>query len=165
MILLALVSFLLGVVATAVWFQRGPKRDAEQSVVQASGQPAADASSPVQPVVEAPRSATPETLAKVKQTLPNYAALTMDQGAQILRQAALKELASVATGMQSQIVKAEAELNDARSGKSAAEQQSAIQHLRQIQSEQAAKIQQITAGLQLQLAALEQLKSATNAAP
>ena len=82
----------------------------------------------------------------------------------MLRQAALKEFASTATEMQNQIAKAEAELNDAKNGKSAAEQQSAIQHLRQVQAEQTARIQQIAANLQLQLAALQQLKAATNSA-
>ena len=103
-------------------------------------------------------------MAKVKRTLPNFESLTVDQGAEILRRAALKELASTATEMQNQIAKAELELNNAKNGKSAAEQQSAIQHLRQIETEQAAKIQQIAANLQLELAALEQLKAVTNSA-
>jgi hypothetical protein len=167
MVLLAVISFLLGVAATAVWFQHGPKRNTENPVIQESGQPAtpaANATTLAQPFVQARRSATPETLAKVKQTLPNYASLTVDQGAEVLRQAALKEFASAATEMQSQIAKAEAELSEARNDNSAAGLQSATQHLRQVQAEQTAKIQQIAANLQLELAGLQQLKAATNSA-
>jgi hypothetical protein len=167
MVLLAVVSFLVGVGAATLWFQVAAKRNAANPAFQANGQPAApsgNAAAPAPPVVETPRSASPATMAEVKQALPNYASLTVEQGTEILRQAALKEFASAAKEMEIQVAKAEAGLSAAENSKSAADQQAAMQHLRQIQAEQTAKLQQIAAHLQLQIAALKQLNAATNGA-
>lgn len=163
-VLLALISFGLGVGATAFWFHLAANRNEENSGFQTAGQPTAGQSSAPAPIVATTQSASPATVAGVKQALPNYTSLTLDQGAEMLRQAALKEFASATKEMQTQIATAEAELSKAKQGDSAADVQSATQHLRQVQAEQTAKIQQIAANLQLQLAALQQLKAATNSA-
>ena len=101
----------------------------------------------------------PAAIEDVKRALPNYASLSVDQGTEILRQAALKEYAAAAQELQSQVAQAQAELSQAQSI-SPADQQAAMKHLQQVQAEQNQKLQQIGGQLQTQIAALKQLKSA-----
>jgi hypothetical protein len=95
----------------------------------------------------------------VKRALPNYASLSVDEGTEILREAALKAYAAAAQELQSQVGQAEAELSLAQ-GKSPPDQQAAMKHLQQVQAEQSQKLQQIGGQLQTQIAALKQLKAA-----
>ena len=101
----------------------------------------------------------PAAIEDVKRALPNYASLSVDQGTEILRQAALKKYAAAAQELQSQVAQAQAELSQAES-KSPADQQAAIKHLQQVQAEQSQKLQQIGGQLQTQITALKQLKNA-----
>lgn len=96
----------------------------------------------------------------VKRALPNYASLTVEQGTEILREAALKEYAAAVQELQNQVGQAQAELSQAQS-KSPADQQAAMKHLQQVQAEQSQKLQQIAGQLQTQIAALKQLKGTT----
>lgn len=165
-VLLALVSFFLGVAATAFWFHLGATRNAQNPVIQAGVQsstgesalPAANAGSPAQPVVATPLPVDPAAIAEVKRTIPNYASLSVDEGTQILRQAALKEFAGAAKEMESQVAKAQADLSEAENSKSASDQQAAMKRLQQTQMAQTEKLQQIAAQLQAQIAALKQMK-------
>ena len=95
----------------------------------------------------------------VKRALPNYASLSVDQGTEILREAALKKYAAAAQELQSQVTEAQEELKQAQS-QSPADQQAAMTHLQQVQAEQSQKLQQIAGQLQTQIAALKQLKNA-----
>lgn len=165
-VLLGLVSFLLGVVATMVWFQTAAKRTAPAPIsppgappVQASAAPPTGAGSPARTFVEKPVPVAPAALEAVKRALPNYASLSVEQGTEILREAALKRYAAAANELQRQIAQAQAELKLAES-KSPAEQQAAMKHLQQVQTEQSQKLRQIGGQLQTQIAALKQLKGA-----
>ena len=60
----------------------------------------------MEPPVPVPQSAIDD----VKRALPNYASLSIDQGTEILRQAALKKYAAAAQELQSQITQAQEEL-------------------------------------------------------
>ena len=165
-VILALVSFLLGVSATALWFHLAAKRIApvpntqtgEPSALQSSA-PVSGPNSPARAFVEPPLPVAPAAIEDVKRSLPNYASLSVDEGTEILRQAALKKFADAASELQSQVARAQEELRQA-GGKSPADQQAAMKQLQQVQAEQSRKLQQIAGQLQTQIAALKQLKSA-----
>ena len=168
MVVLALVSFLLGVVATTFWLRLAPDRTAENLSPQASNQenqpdnqeparPPSGANPPARTLAESPVPVEPAAIEDVKRALPNYASLSVDQGTEILRQTALKEYAAAAQELQSQVAEAQAELTQA-AGKSPADQQAAMKHLQQVQAAQSQKLQQIAGQLQTQIAALKQLK-------
>jgi hypothetical protein len=163
-IILALVSFSLGVAATAFWFHFAANRHAENLSSQTKDQPANE-----QPINEtAPaRSFIPShplvdaaTIAAVKQAVPDYASLSLEDGTQILRAAALKQFAMAAKDMDVRVRQAEERLGEAENGQIAAEQQAALTNLRETQAAQTGKLQEITAQLQAQIAALKQLKNA-----
>jgi len=163
-IILALVSFSLGVAATAFWFHFAANRHAENLSSQTKDQPATE-----QPINEtAPaRSFIPShplvdaaTIAAVKQAVPDYASLSLEDGTQILRAAALKQFAMAAKDMDVRVRQAEERLGEAENGQIAAEQQAALTNLRETQAAQTGKLQEITAQLQAQIAALKQLKNA-----
>jgi hypothetical protein len=168
-VILALVSFLLGVAATAFWFHLASNRTGESLSSQANSpdnqtdqqqpaEPPPGANSPARKFVEPPVPVAPAAIEDVKRAMPNYASLSLDQGTEILRQAALKEYAAAAQELQSQVAQAQAELSQA-AGKSPADQQAAMKHLQQVQAEQSQKLQQIGGQLQTQITALKQLKS------
>jgi uncharacterized phage infection (PIP) family protein YhgE len=166
-VVLVLVSFLLGVAATAVWFHVAPLRNTEnpnpsttdQQNTPPSALPSSGASSPARAYVEPPVPVDQAAVEDVKRALPNYAALSVDEGTEILREAALKEYAAAAQELQSQVGQAQAQLRQAQS-QSPADQQAAMRHLQQVQAEQSQKLQQIGGQLQTQIAALKQLKAA-----
>jgi Sec-independent protein translocase protein TatA len=171
MVILALVSFLLGVAATALWFYLASNRTAESLSSQVNGpenqqdnqQPAvppSGANSPARAFVEQPVPVAPAAIEDVKRALPNYASVSLDEGTEILREATLKKYAAAVQELQSQVARAQAELSQAEN-KSPAEQQAALRHLQQVQVEQNQKLQQIGGQLQTQIAALKQLKGTT----
>ena len=170
MVILALVSFLLGVAAAALWFHFVPNRNVENLSAQVNGQesqqdnqpsafPSSGANSPARAFVEQPVPVAPAAIEDVKRALPDYASLSVDRGTEILREAALKKYAAAVQELQSQVAQAQAALSQAES-KSPAEQQVALKRLQQVQAEQSQKLQQIGGQLQTQIAALKQLKSA-----
>jgi hypothetical protein len=164
-VILLLVSFVLGVAATAVWFHFVPVHTADNPIPPAPDQqnnqqtalPPSGASAPAQPFVEPPVPVAQEAVEDVKRALPNYASLTVDEGTDVLREAALKEYATAAQELQAQVAQAQDELKEAQN-KSPADQQAALKHLQQVQAEQSQKLQQIGGQLQTRIAALKQLK-------
>jgi hypothetical protein len=162
-ILLSLISFFLGVAATAFWFHQVAKRQTENLSFQTSSQSSLDqsaASAYAQPSVEEPLPASPIVIAEVKQMIPDYTSVSLEQGTEILRQAALKDFAAAAQEMENRVANAQEELSQAES-KTASDQQAAMKHLQQVQTEQAEKLKQIAAQLQAQITALKQLKTTT----
>jgi hypothetical protein len=167
-VVLALVSFLAGVVATTFWFRFTSSRDVENTSAETtsavpalqSAAPTSGPNSQARAFVEQPVSVAPAAIEDVKRALPNYASVSVEEGIEILRQAALKKYAAAAQELQSQVAEAQAELSQAES-KPPADQQAAIKHLQQVQAEQTRKLQQIGGELQTQIAALKQLKGTT----
>ncbi len=164
-VVLALVSFLLGVVATAFWFHLAPGRNAQNTVSQATGEPAAQPAAPVvnantapRPLVEIPPPVDATTIAEVKEAIPNFASVSVEQGTQILREAALKQFTATEKEMEVQIQQAQEQLGQAEKDQSAAAQQAAMKHVQQTQAEQTEKLREIALHLQSQIAALKQLK-------
>lgn len=170
-VILALVSFLLGVVATAVWFHlvskntvgnsRSPAtRPANQQINPESAALASRTNSPAGAFLGHPVPVPSAAIEEVKRALPNYASLSVEQGTEVLRQATLKKFAAAVNELQSQVTKAQEELKLAEN-KSPADQQAAMKQLQQVQAEQSQKLQQIGGQLQTQIAALKQLKATT----
>ena len=166
--LLALVSFLLGVAASAVWLQFAPRHNVEAGAFQttgqlAAGQPAAptgSAQSPaLRPAVNQPPVNDAAIIAEVKRAIPNFASVSEDDGEKILRAAALKEFTVAAKEMGAQIQAAQQQLVQSEGSQSAVQQQAVIKHLQQTQAAQAEKLQQIAARLQLQIAAWKKLNN------
>lgn len=95
---------------------------------------------------------------EVKRAIPNLNAVSVEEGTRILREAALKEFKAAASEMEGQVKEAQQRLGQAQNGGSEGEQQAAIKHLQQLQTEQAEKIKQIAAKSNAQIEALKQLK-------
>jgi hypothetical protein len=96
--------------------------------------------------------------AEVKRALPNLGSMSLEEGTQVLREAALNEFKAAAGEMEAQLRQARERLTAAQNGKSEAEQQAAMKELQRIQAEQTEKLKQIGARLQAQIAELERLK-------
>jgi len=162
LVVLVLVSFLAGVAATAFWFHRAgnsssgnpASRIPDESAV---GLPPAPAQTP--PPMASPQPIDPAVIEAVKQSVPNYAAISLDDGENILRTAALKDFAAAAKEMDDQVAAAQQKLQDAQGGQSADDQQAALKLLQDTQAAQAEKLKQVSARLQAQIAALKSLKN------
>jgi hypothetical protein len=165
-VILALVFFLLGVAVTAFWFHLASNRNAENLSSQMNGQqndeqsamPVVNANPPKRQFVSSSPPVDPAAIEEVKRAIPNFASVSLADGTQILREAALKQFATAAKEMDLQVRQAQEQLVQAENGQSAADQQAAMKHLQQVQVEQSQKLQQIAAQLQTQIAALKQLK-------
>ena len=96
---------------------------------------------------------------QVQQAIPNLAAVSVEEGTQRLRDAAMKQYKAAVDDMGTQVREAEQQILQARQSGSEAEQAAAMKHLQQVQSDQAEKLKQIAASLDAQLAALRQLKA------
>jgi hypothetical protein len=173
-VILVLVSFLLGVAATTAWFRFALKPNAENSNSQVSNpeipvsqtggesaamQNAAQSSNTIRAAQLFTPAVNAAAIAEVKEAIPNYSFVSESDGERILRQAALKQLTTTAQEMDAQVRQAEQELVQAENGQPAAAQQAAMKHMQQTQAEQTEKLQQIAAHVQIQIAALKQLKS------
>ena len=98
------------------------------------------------------------TLAAVRRSIPNLEAVSLEDGTKILRDAQLAQFKQAVEEMKAQAKDAEQRFIQAQSDQSAAGQQAATEQLRKIQADGTAKLQQIGANSQLQIAALQQLK-------
>lgn len=166
-VLLAALSFLLGVAATVFWFQLTGKRSAGNSSSLANSQPpagqttvAADhGNSPAHPGMANPPPITPATIEDVKKAVPDFASLSVGEGENILRTAALKEFEAAARESDAQIKAAQQQLLQTENSQSAAEQQAAMKNVQSVQAAATEKLQQVAARLQAQIAALKSLKN------
>ena len=97
---------------------------------------------------------------EVKALIPNLAAVSVQQGNEILRDAAFKDFTAATQEMQTQVKEAEQRLVQAHNGGSEAEQQAAMKHLQEVQAEQTEKLKQIAGRSKTQLDTFQQLKAA-----
>ena len=118
-----------------------------------------DATRPVPAPIAVSQSNT-SAVQEVRALIPDLSAVSVPAGKQILLDAAYKEFAAAAKEMQAQVKQAEQSLAQARNGGTDAEQQAALQHLRQLQAEQAEKLKEIAARSKAQMDAFQQLKAA-----
>lgn len=108
---------------------------------------------------------TPAITNEVLRLIPNLNAATPADADRIFRQDFLAQCAKVGAEMEAQINTAQQSVATAQTSGSPAELEAARKHLAQVQLEQAEKVKEVAAHLQLQLAAFQQMKAAaTNAA-
>ncbi|HEV2327191.1 MAG TPA: hypothetical protein VGY56_00200 [Verrucomicrobiae bacterium] len=167
-VVLALISFLLGVAVTAFWFHHAAP-SAPATVAQTTAPPPAPESvgipAPAPAPTATPQSATPEAvdpavIEQVKKAVPNYASVSLEEAEQILRQAALKAFADATSETDAQMKTAQQQLQNAQSNGSEADQQAAMKHVQDTQAAATEKLKQIAANLQAQISALKSLKNA-----
>jgi hypothetical protein len=161
-VMLVLVSFFAGAAATAFWFHR-PGNSSPGNPVSwvpdesAVGRPAPPPQIPQ--TVVSPQPMDPAMIEEVKQTVPNYESISLDDGENILRAAALKDFAAAAKEMDDQVAAAQQQLQATQSGQSADQQQTAMKHLQETQAAEAEKLKEVAARLQTQIATLKSLKT------
>jgi hypothetical protein len=97
-------------------------------------------------------------VATLKSNLPDLAAISVEEGTQKLRDAALEKFKAAAAELQTKLAEAQNELAQAQATGSTEAVDAARKHLQQVQSVQTEKLKAITAGLQEQIEALQQLK-------
>jgi hypothetical protein len=101
---------------------------------------------------------TTNAIEEVKRTIPNFQTVGLEEGTRLLRQAALADFAATAKEMEAQVKEAQHRLTQAQSGAPETEQQAAVQHLQQLQSEQTEKLKQVAARSEARIRALQWLK-------
>lgn len=109
---------------------------------------------PVAGAAKADRTTTEE----LRHTLPNLDSMSLEEGTQHLREAALQDIKTATTEMEKQIQAAQRRLIEAEANQSETERRAASQELQKLQQEQLKKVQQIARRLQEQLTALERIK-------
>lgn len=166
LILLPMVTFALGVAATTSWFHLNASRNAASPGLPANTQFDAEPSDTGQRSAPAARPATsnlaavdPAAVAAVKQAIPDFANVSLADGEQILRTAAMKEFGAATQAADDQVKAAQQQLAAAGNGQSAAEQQAAMKQLQQSQAMAADQLKEISAKLSAQIAAWESLKN------
>jgi hypothetical protein len=97
---------------------------------------------------------------EVKALIPNLSAVSVEEGKRIIQEAALKDFTAAAKEMEAQLKKAEEQIAQAQKSGSESDQQAAIKHVQQIQTEQNEKLKEIAARAKAQTDALQQLKAA-----
>jgi hypothetical protein len=101
-----------------------------------------------------------ETAAReVLRAIPNLPSVSLDEGARILREQAMKQFSATLNDMQTRVGQAQQRLTQTQNGGSVTEQQTAMKHLQQLQLDQADKIKQLAAELDSKIAALKRLKT------
>lgn len=100
----------------------------------------------------------PAILAQVKRQLPNFASVSLEEGSQILREAALKDLQAALSRTEDQLKEAEQRVARMEEAKSETGKQEALKDLQRLQAEQAAKLSEFTTRSSAQIEALRQLK-------
>jgi len=110
----------------------------------------------------APMAATlpvdPAILAEVKRQLPNFASVSLEEGSQILREAALRDLQAALSQTEGQLKEAGQRVARMEEAKSETGKQEALQDLQRLQAEQAAKLREFATRSSAQIEALRQLK-------
>lgn len=163
-VMLALVSFFLGIGVAAFWFHRPVANNAAASEAPGPAAPREQVGIPAPPpapapVVSHPQPIDPAIVQDVKEQVPDYASVSLEDGEQALRAAALREFAAANAATDDQIKTAQQQLQDAQNSGSASEQQAAMKHVQDMQMAGAEKLKGIATKLQDEIAALKSLKS------
>src|ERR1039457_889669 len=115
------------------------------------------------PVVAKIVPLTPAITNEILRLIPDINAASPEDADRIFRQDFLNQCAKAGAEMETQINTAAQEVVKAQNSGSPAELEVARKHLSQVQLEQTEKLKEVAAHLQLQLAAFQQMKAATNA--
>ena len=159
MLILALVFFLMGVAVSALWFSRKPSANAaSQTDVTHAPARSANVNPQPQPAPQTDLAA----LDAVKRSIPNLNSASLEEGTQILREAAVAEFQHTVQELQARLKKAEQNFIQGQNNRSDEQQRNATKQLQELQVEQLEKLKQIAAKSQAQIETLRQLKGAAH---
>lgn len=116
-----------------------------------------DATRPA-PVLTGVSQVNTAAVAEVKALIPDVASVSEEDGARMLREAALKEYEQVVKGFSAKVQQLQQQLAEAKSGKSEAEQAAAMKQLQDAQAEQSQKMKEIAIRSHLQVEAFKRMK-------
>jgi len=161
MVIVAALCLGIGFGLGGLWHSRRGQRGgvstegANEAAVNTKAQaPATPAT--VSPVAAAPPD--PAIVAEVKRQIPNFATVPLEEGSQILRAAALRDLQAALRQMEPELKEAEQRIARMDEAKSETEKQTALQELQRLQAAQAAKLNEFTSRSSAQIEALRRLK-------
>jgi hypothetical protein len=103
-------------------------------------------------------AANSEAMQAIKQQIPNYTNVSLEDGIHLLREASLKEFTAVVSEMQAQVQEAQKQLQQAQSG-STTDQEAALKHFQDLQNLQGQKLKEIAAKSHVQIEAWKKLKA------
>jgi len=131
--------------------------DLVRAILQVAAPPPAPPQSPALP---------PAITNEIIRLIPDIKSTSLDDADVIFHNDFLKQCAAVGTEMESKLRAAQQQVIQAQASGSAADLQAAQKHLSDVQFEQAEKLKEVAAHLQLQLSAFQQMKAAaTNSTP
>ena len=160
-VILAFVCFVLGVGAGALWFSRPPTRQVTLSSIQPEQAAVAtpvDGSIAAVPSPQLAEPVDPAAIEAVQRAIPNVTLVSVEQGALILRKAAVAEFQQAAQELQARQKKAEQRFIEGQGRQSAEEQIIAAKELQHLQAEQMDTLKRIAANSESRIDALKQLK-------
>lgn len=157
-VILALVSFLIGVAVSALWFSRKAPAEVvlQGDVADHLARPAS-----VSPIPQSSPSIDLAALEAVKRSIPDVHSASLESGKRILREAAVTEFEQAVLDLQARQKKAEQDFIQGQTNKSDEQQRVATKKLQELQTEQMEKLKQIAANSKAQIDAFEQLKGAS----
>jgi hypothetical protein len=96
---------------------------------------------------------------EVQRIIPDVGAVSLDQGRQMLRDAALQDLKTVVSETEAQVHDAQQKLTEAQKSGSEAEQKAAMKNLQEVQLRMGEKVKEVGERSQAQIRVFEQMKS------
>ena len=162
-LLVATLCLLIGFGLGGLWHSRRTQRSAVNTEKETPREDAGTLSAgttAVRQSVPAPVQIKfdPAIIAEVKRLIPNFASVSLEEGSQILREAALKDLQAALSQTMGQLKEAEQRVARMEESKSETEKQAALNDLKRLQAEQVAKLSEFTTRSSAQIEALRQLK-------
>jgi hypothetical protein len=164
-LLVAALCLFIGLGLGGLWHSRRAQRSAVNTETprEDAGRLSAGTTAVLQSV-QAPVQIKPDPaiLAEVKRQIPDFASVSLEEGSQILREAAVKDLQAALSQMEGQLKEAEQRVARMEEAKSETEKQAALKDLQRLQAEQAVKLREFTTRSSAQVEALRQLKESAS---
>ena len=158
-LLVGVLCLFIGLALGGFWHSRRAQRSAVKIDGEAPGQNVGTLSAGTTAVLQSLEAPVdPAIIAEVKRRIPNFASVSVEEGSQILREGALKDLHAALSQMEGQLKEAEQRVARMEEAKSGTEKQAALKDLQRLQAEQAAKLREFTTRSSAQIEALRQLK-------
>jgi hypothetical protein len=158
-LLVGVLCLFIGLALGALWQSRRAQRSAVNTEGKAPGQDVGTLSAgPTAVLQRLEASVDPAIIAEVKRQIPNFASVSLEEGSQVLRQAALRDLQAALSQMEGQLKEAEARVAQMEETKAETGKQAALKDLQRLQAEQAAKLSEFTTRSSAQIEALRQMK-------
>jgi hypothetical protein len=162
-LLVAALCLLIGFGLGGLWQSRRAQQSAVNTAGEAPGRNVGTLSTGTTAVLQSLKAPVQiqfdsAVLAEVKRQIPNFASVSLEEGSQILREAALKDLQAALVQTQGQIKEVEQRVAQMEEAKSETGKQEALKDLQRLQADQVAKLGEFTTKSSAQIEALRQLK-------